>query len=346
MQSVEEKKAHYKAVLVACYSADLLYFLLHILYMILFILAKTYILLYINIASLLLYVSIIYLIKKDKYFMFALVCGNEFLIFTSVATILCGLDSGFLLTLIGICVASYFAAYFSSDKRRKLRNPVTWTIISTVVFLGVYFYSRFNTPYYELESWVSTTLFAIHVVIVFILITLYLSIFLLYAHKLEGKLLNESKIDNLTQTHNRYDLYNYLDSIDDKKDYVLAMIDIDDFKKVNDIYGHIAGDFILKEIVKIAKKTMTNSLIFRYGGEEFIIIKKMYSYYTGAVNELDKFRKNVEERDFNFNGTTLKVTITIGVQRYVEGIKNEAWINAADEKLYKGKNNGKNQTVR
>ncbi|MBR3617655.1 MAG: GGDEF domain-containing protein, partial [Acholeplasmatales bacterium] len=103
--------------------------------------------------------------------------------------------------------------------------------------------------------------------------------------------MNESRTDKLTQVHNRYDLYNYINTLEDKSDYALIMFDIDDFKHINDIYGHLCGDEILKELAKIAKDTFINDFVSRYGGEEFIIILKMNGDIHKSFEMMDSFRK-------------------------------------------------------
>ena len=147
----------------------------------------------------------------------------------------------------------------------------------------------------------------------------------------------------MTKTHNRYDLYSYLDSITEKKEYSLAIFDIDDFKKINDVYGHICADYIPKELAFIASNTLGDSFVSRYGGEEFIIIAKENNNEFYA--RLEDLRKYIASHVFQFNDTKIKITITIGVGIYEENMSIEAWIDNADSKLYRGKNSGKNKTV-
>ena len=126
------------------------------------------------------------------------------------------------------------------------------------------------------------------------------------------------------------------------KDYYLAMADIDDFKKINDIYGHNAGDYILKTIAEIMKATCKDSLICRWGGEEFLILGKDKNK---AVSELEKLRKNVSDKRYEFEGEQIKVTITIGVAERIESENIDKWIQRADDKLYEGKNSGKDKVL-
>lgn len=121
---------------------------------------------------------------------------------------------------------------------------------------------------------------------------------------------------------------------------VIAVCDIDYFKKVNDTYGHDAGDLILKGIAKILKQNVNK--VFRFGGEEFVIVFKNQDFKI-CVTKLDNIRKMVEKEIFKFNDKEIKVTISIGVS-LVEDDKKIAFKNA-DNKLYIAKNNGRNRVV-
>ena len=344
MQSLEEKTASNKVVVKTCYITDFIYLAVHIIYMFFFIYAKLYIMIGFNIASIIVYLLFIILLKKGKYYIYALCCGNEFLIFMSAGTITCGFNAGFQLCIIGLCVVSFYTTYFS--KKKVIYKSIIWVAISLVLYLILHFYCSFNAPVYNLEKWISVTLYSIHSVAVFGFIASYLVIFVKYALTLENRIINESRIDNLTKIHNRYDLYNYLDSIENKTDYMLSIFDIDDFKQINDAYGHICGDFILKELARLAKNTLSDSFVSRYGGEEFVVITKMYSDFDEAALSLEKFREDIENHIFMYGNDEIHITITIGVEQYSNNIKTEEWINLADKKLYRGKNSGKNITVK
>ena len=343
MQSVEEKKRYYKLIANTCYTTDVVYLLLHIFYMVFFILAKAYVMIYINAVSIVLYLLFFILLKRGKYYIYAVCCGNEFLVFMSAATIICGLNTGFHLCIIGLTVVSFFTTYFS--KNSKMSSSIIWWVLSLIIDLVVIFVSLFNKPLYKLDYWMIIVLFTVHILALFLFIGAYLLIFVNYAEKLEKRILDESRIDNLTKLHNRYDLYNYIDSIEDKSDYVLAIFDIDDFKNTNDLYGHICGDYILKELGKIARETLNEGFVARYGGEEFIIIFKANGDYKQVVDKLEKLRHRIEDYEFEFNDNVIHITITMGVEPYVDDMSIEEWINKADEKLYEGKYKGKNVTV-
>ena len=344
MQSIEEKKNYNFVIKKTCYVTDLAYLALHIVYMILFLIAKQYTLVWINLISIVIYSIMPILLKFKKYYIYALICGNEFLIFMSVFTLLCGFSSGFHLCIVGMSVVSFFTVYFSK-RQRNVGNAIIWSVLSVILYLSLHFYCSFNNPTFVLDKWLVVTLFTIHSIVVFMFITLYLLIFLKFAIKLENNIITQSRIDNLTQIPNRYDLYNYLDSIDDRKDYLLAIFDIDDFKKINDKYGHLCGDYILKEVADISKGYLYNAFVSRYGGEEFIVIYKIEDDVNDVLKIFDDFRIKIQNTEFVYNNTKIHLTITIGIKKYHDDINNETWIEEADENLYEGKKLGKNTII-
>ncbi|MCM1024037.1 MAG: diguanylate cyclase [Prevotella sp.] len=121
--------------------------------------------------------------------------------------------------------------------------------------------------------------------------------------------------------------------------------DIDFFKKFNDKYGHFCGDEVLKTLSAVFRDCVGDSgFTARWGGEEFLIIINS-GEYTKAVEILDDIRSVIKENGVEFNGEKLNITMTFGVQRYEPGLTAEEVINLADEKLYYGKNHGRNRII-
>jgi diguanylate cyclase (GGDEF)-like protein len=138
---------------------------------------------------------------------------------------------------------------------------------------------------------------------------------------------------------------------------VLAMGDIDFFKSVNDNYGHIQGDFVLKEVGRIISNSMREcfDIAGRYGGEEFLMIFED-SDIQGGFEVVERIRQLIENHDFPMverNGTpiknkTMNVTMSFGLSLITGNDKSVTpsdWIAKADNALYQSKNNGRNQTT-
>jgi diguanylate cyclase (GGDEF)-like protein/PAS domain S-box-containing protein len=168
----------------------------------------------------------------------------------------------------------------------------------------------------------------------------------------ERKLMEEglrtfAERDFLTGLHNRRMLFNFLDiELQRAKRYgrpvSLLMMDIDDFKRVNDQFGHDTGDRVLKTMAEIINPVIRESDVFaRYGGEEFVILSPETSL-SGARILAEKIRKTVEKHSFHGAGA---VTLSIGVTSFHEADTADTLIKRADDALYLGKQQGRNRSV-
>ncbi len=170
--------------------------------------------------------------------------------------------------------------------------------------------------------------------------------------------------DGLTQVHNkRYFLQEMERELSRclrySRDLSVVMMDIDHFKPVNDKYGHLAGDHILKQCAQTIQRSIRRDDIFaRYGGEEFVLLLPEIDK-SRAIVAAEKIRKEIESKVFRFDGLTIAITLSMGVadiQEYLNrneadggGGRHEvnpfAFIKIADERLYKAKEGGRNQVV-
>ena len=339
MSATNNRSSHYKTIRKTCYTANFVYIGLRLFYLIFFIVAQVYPLVWYTAATIVFYGLCTLLIHKKKYYLYALLCGNEYFAYIIVTTLLVGFGSGFHLYLIGLSVTSFFATYFSKNKR--IGGSIIWAALSIGIYLMLYFVTLNNAPKFVIPAWMQTTFMSLHIVVVFFFVVFYLFTFTKYTLSLENKIMLESRTDELTQINNRYGMYDYYYSDEPKSDKALALFDIDDFKIINDTYGHVAGDFILKRIAHIMNEQLGDCFTCRYGGEEFLVILKN----EGCFEKLEAFRKAIENEVIEYEGHKHHITITIGVAPYRRDISIEKWIKLADEKMYAGKNSGKNQTV-
>ncbi len=125
------------------------------------------------------------------------------------------------------------------------------------------------------------------------------------------------------------------------KDSWLAILDIDHFKRINDQYGHLYGDEVLLHFARLMERGFRHTdFLFRYGGEEFIVIINN-SDLVGVKTTLERFRKDVEEYDFPSGS----VTVSIGFTQIDPLAPPSLLLEYADKALYQAKNNGRNQLV-
>ena len=156
-------------------------------------------------------------------------------------------------------------------------------------------------------------------------------------------------IDELTKCYNRRYINEKLptdieSAKANKLPLSIAMIDIDYFKLINDKYGHLLGDLVLKDIIDVIKNNIRrkNDWIARYGGEEFLILFNDTSK-EDAYNLSKRIKSVVENSIFKYDDIEINITISIGIASLTSEIDDmDKLIRKADEKLYKAKRSGRN----
>jgi diguanylate cyclase (GGDEF)-like protein len=126
----------------------------------------------------------------------------------------------------------------------------------------------------------------------------------------------------------------------------LIMIDIDHFKRINDKYGHPAGDKVIQHIAYLLKQSLRETdCVGRYGGEEFAVVLAKTNA-VDALNFTERLRKRIEESEVTFDNRIIKVTVSLGVNDIANsGESSSSWLSGADKALYQAKEGGRNQTV-
>ncbi len=156
-----------------------------------------------------------------------------------------------------------------------------------------------------------------------------------------------STLDPLTKTFNRYALQKHFEELFSKDritpDLFVVMLDIDDFKNINDRFGHIAGDKILIFISKLLKKALRDGdKVYRYGGEEFIILLNRTDL-EGAELVANRLLNLCRQNKPLFQNEQISVTLSLGLTRMHEKDTMDTLIQRADTALYRAKNNGKDR---
>jgi len=165
-----------------------------------------------------------------------------------------------------------------------------------------------------------------------------------------NKYKENSNIDYLTSLLTRKAYENEIQKLEDlyirdNNNYAIVFFDIDDFKKVNDTYGHDCGDVVLKTFSEILKKlTRKTDLVARYGGEEFISVIK-YKNEEELVNYLTRVKNIVTTNKFKYKDIRLNITFSAGVEIRSCSDSYANTIKKADDLLYEAKNSGKNKII-
>ncbi|MEA1968925.1 MAG: diguanylate cyclase [Thermodesulfobacteriota bacterium] len=162
-----------------------------------------------------------------------------------------------------------------------------------------------------------------------------------------AQLTDAATLDPLTGCYNRRELESQMKrhiarTTRHNSPLSIFMLDIDHFKKVNDTYGHQAGDDVLKDITRsIQQNIRAEDILARYGGEEFIVILPETDKHA-AMELADRLRDNISKKMIKTATDTIKITASFGVAAFTPHTNMEQLIKEADEMLYKAKLNGRN----
>lgn len=163
------------------------------------------------------------------------------------------------------------------------------------------------------------------------------------SEKNKAKLMYERSItDKMTETYNHQYLIDKLTKL--KREFVMLMVDIDDFKAINDNYGHIIGDAIIIELAKRLKKELPNNIVGRYGGDEFIVILNEINL-TAGKKIAKQLKKSIERPYIIKEGSKLEISISLGLYYSPAGEAGSKAISKADDALYDAKETGKGKIV-
>ncbi|MFW5890915.1 MAG: GGDEF domain-containing protein [Candidatus Woesearchaeota archaeon] len=161
---------------------------------------------------------------------------------------------------------------------------------------------------------------------------------------------NVSLYDHLTGLPTRQilmdNIHNYISICKRKETKLLVFfIDLDNFKPINDVYGHSTGDFVLKETVSRIKKTIReHDIVARYGGDEFIIAAPFFNEAIHGAMTAKRILRKIQEK-IMYKDTCLQIGASIGIGIYPDDLKTESpneLIKVADQAMYIAKENGKN----
>ena len=169
--------------------------------------------------------------------------------------------------------------------------------------------------------------------------------------KYSKKLKMQATTDTLTGLANRRKITELLKEEikkleeDNTNNFNIIMLDIDFFKKVNDNYGHPMGDEVIKKVSNhMQDKVGSEGVVGRFGGEEFLTI-----LYNNNIQEAallaNQIRSDIESKKIEFEGKQISVTVSMGIACSAETVVYQELLNKADERLYKAKENGRNQVI-
>jgi len=244
---------------------------------------------------------------------------------------------------------------FAVDFLSKMWMKTVWMIIIIFYRMALYYYCDAHSAVYELTSISIAFWRMIHILLVsgsvaFIIIVA-TSDFSAMRKKLtqtNSRLRDVAGKDPLTGLANRRNTYEVLHKLID--DYnngelgalTMVMADVDLFKRINDTYGHDNGDVVLKDLANIMGAFMRDKgIASRWGGEEFVLVFRNYNG-DEVYEMLTKLQNEISKLEYNWNDDTIHVTLTFGIAEQGGASTADETIKEADEKLYLGKQKGRN----
>ena len=301
-----------------------------------------------NIFSILFYVLMLVPIYFGRLKFFTTAIYIEVIAHMSAAIYFTGWDNGFQITMIGMNVVLFFAEYLYRHLRLPNINAAPISAFGMIAYLGMCVVSYQHPAPYSFPPGARMWLQVFWGVIVFLIMNSVLYTFAKLSSGVEELLFSEVGHDQLTGLPNRYDFMDRLTSMKIGRSlnkHWLAMMDIDDFKQINDTYGHNCGDYVLKELSKILTSDPSLETVCRWGGEEFLILGTYEKESSESVKIAEDLRIRIAKHHFVYHDHELPVTVTLGIAPYQSSETLLEWVHSADEKLYYGKRSGKNQTI-
>ncbi len=275
-----------------------------------------------------------------------------------VSVILCSVFRLFYygMTLVSLGYIAIFTSFFLLVVVIQLivKQNQLLTFIYSLISTSIFWIWIYLTNFDGYHSYYFFAVFSDYLNFVILSIIAYVSASYLYhLNNLLFQTMEESLTDELTKLRNLKDFNakmneGFFKAREKKEAFSLIIFDIDYFKAINDTYGHLAGDIVLKNLAKTIQEIdeLKKVDVFRVGGEEFTIILSKKNG-TETVGIAEKLRKKVESTNFYYENQLIHVTVSVGVTSLVKGLRSEITLNGfmelADEALYHSKHNGRNK---
>ena len=306
----------------------------------------------INIFSLLLYVLFYFAIKKKKYKLYVMMVYLEVLAHSSIATTIIGWPAGFQLWLIALTCAYFFQTLVYEDVFSPEKLSWILTAVNIFVFFGLLLDSRFGTLPFVRNIYSGDDYFVFHVfncIVTFFVVILFSSMFVKGIITKNNELNKEAVVDKVTGLFNRLGLIRFIENSGFKEsdDFTVAIMDIDNFKSINDTYGHAAGDAALKFVgAKLNDMISNHTLACRWGGDEFLFIELGENHSETLYNTLQKLREEISNSTIVVGDTMFSIKVSAGIASFEEGDTMDKVFYKADKALYESKASGKDRVTK
>lgn len=325
--------------------------IIHTIFIVLFSAIDMSVLVGFNVFSVIMYLTGFIFIKDGRW---SALWITLFYIEIVAHAVVCGFllnwSYGFSLYSLMVIPVFHYIAYMDPNFKNPIRMSAILAIINIAAMTVTGFFSGTtgNIGNSTIAQTISTFNFIVCSVVIVLLSSIstneiYNSTRALRASNDELNFL--ANYDSLTKLRNRHSISTvFRDYEKGTSPFCVILGDIDDFKRINDTYGHDCGDKVLKCVAELINKTVGNKgVVCRWGGEEILIILSGKS--DECFDLMEKIRLMIQNQRLSFERKEISMSMTFGFADYSEAMSIEKLISIADSRLYQGKKNGKNQIV-
>lgn len=313
------------------------------------------VLLYYNYITTIEFIFACIMLKKRKikayiYSVFAGIFGLMIL-----AVVFLGWEFGFQQYCIGFVASLIFTDFYMNRKRKITKRTIIIVAFNVMLYIALRLWTYEHPYVYEIDNvWLSRGFYLMNSLLGFAFLIGYSLIYSSTVRRLENSLREMANIDPLTGICNRRKMHQILkNSLEHRENgpyqAVVAMMDVDLFKKVNDTYGHDAGDEVLLSLAHMLfekQEKMDGFYVSRWGGEEFLVFYEKYSKNKEEIiRDFDSLRKQIQDNVVKVDNKEIKITVTMGLAFYKDGENIHNLIKLADDNLYEGKKAGRNRVI-
>lgn len=337
------------SVLKLTFVVDVIFLVWHTLLLCVFGYSRVWILAGFNVFSICVYIRALLALRRHQPRGVLWMMYVELMFHMMISVICMGWDCGFQEYAFGIVPIIIFGEYIEAENRLSSRSIVKAMSVG-MCYLGLNIWTNTHAPLYGFATEKVTRLFGmVNGSAAVFAVSVYFLLFTRMVLGFERELIHDASYDSLTGLANRRVLYEYVERLEKSTDYCVFMIDIDDFKTVNDTFGHDAGDQVLEavgELLTECKYKLNHFSPHRWGGEEFVVI-----YYDASlareekIRQMECIRQRIGELRVAADGSDICFTATVGASVSGEEKTIDGLISLADSRMYYGKRHGKNCLV-
>ncbi len=332
--------------------------LVHLCFLIVFLCMQLQELAVANIFSVILYaMGSIFSVRKKTghmYYGWMIAFYTEIILHTVLCTLLIGIEANFYLYALVVLPIAVYVLFFSCSFRKFIATITAFILfdvaavtVSIAIVKNIEFFPYFPPSYDDVS-----TMRTINLVASAMMLIVFSLMFALEVHALLDKLRETNSMLSYTATHdaltglyNRHSLKKVFEELQASGDpFCVVLGDIDDFKKINDTYGHDGGDLVLKTISDIILNGIGESdTACRWGGEEILIILR--GEHSDCFDRIKAIKERIISEKLKHEGREITVTMTFGFADCGDERNMDVLISTVDKRLYKGKANGKNVII-